>query len=37
MSYALKEIFETLQGEGAHAGRVAAFCRFSFGAAEPAP
>jgi 7-carboxy-7-deazaguanine synthase len=29
MSYAVKEIFKTLQGEGAHAGRVAAFCRFS--------
>lgn len=29
MSYAVKEIFLTLQGEGAHAGRVAVFCRFS--------
>ena len=29
MSYALKEIFLTLQGEGAHAGRAAVFCRFS--------
>jgi 7-carboxy-7-deazaguanine synthase len=29
MSYAVKEIFLTLQGEGAHAGRVAAFCRFA--------
>jgi 7-carboxy-7-deazaguanine synthase len=29
MSYAIKEIFLTLQGEGAHAGRVAVFCRFA--------
>lgn len=29
MSYAVKEIFLSLQGEGFHAGRVAAFCRFS--------
>ncbi|MBV9562987.1 MAG: 7-carboxy-7-deazaguanine synthase [Bradyrhizobium sp.] len=29
MSYAVKEIFLTLQGEGAHAGRPAVFCRFS--------
>ena len=29
MSYAVKEIFLTLQGEGAHAGRAAVFCRFS--------
>ena len=29
MSYAVKEIFRTLQGEGAHAGRVAVFCRFA--------
>ncbi|MEA2829970.1 MAG: 7-carboxy-7-deazaguanine synthase, partial [Bradyrhizobium sp.] len=29
MSYSVKEIFLTLQGEGAHAGRVAVFCRFS--------
>ncbi len=29
MSYAVKEIFHTLQGEGAHAGRAAVFCRFS--------
>lgn len=29
MSYAVKEIFFTLQGEGAHAGRAAVFCRFS--------
>jgi len=29
MSYAIKEIFLTLQGEGAHAGRAAVFCRFA--------
>jgi 7-carboxy-7-deazaguanine synthase len=29
MSYAVKEIFKTLQGEGAHAGRPAVFCRFA--------
>jgi 7-carboxy-7-deazaguanine synthase len=29
VSYAVKEIFMTLQGEGAHAGRAAVFCRFS--------
>ena len=29
MSYAVKEIFKTLQGEGAQAGRPAVFCRFS--------
>jgi 7-carboxy-7-deazaguanine synthase (Cx14CxxC type) len=29
MSYAVKEIFYTLQGEGAQAGRAAVFCRFS--------
>jgi len=29
VSYAVKEIFPTLQGEGAHAGRVAVFCRFA--------
>ena len=28
-SYAVKEIFLTLQGEGANAGRVAVFCRFA--------
>lgn len=27
--YSVKEIFYTLQGEGAHAGRAAVFCRFS--------
>ena len=29
MTYAVKEIFYTLQGEGAHAGRPAVFLRFS--------
>ncbi|HEY1579440.1 MAG TPA: 7-carboxy-7-deazaguanine synthase [Terracidiphilus sp.] len=29
MSYAVKEIFYTLQGEGAQSGRAAVFCRFS--------
>jgi len=29
MSYAVKEIFYTLQGEGKHAGRPAVFCRFA--------
>lgn len=29
MSYAAKEIFYTLQGEGAQAGRAAVFCRFA--------
>ena len=29
MSYAVKEIFLTLQGEGAHAGRASVFCRFT--------
>jgi 7-carboxy-7-deazaguanine synthase (Cx14CxxC type) len=29
MSYAVKEVFLTLQGEGAHAGRAAVFCRFA--------
>jgi 7-carboxy-7-deazaguanine synthase (Cx14CxxC type) len=29
MSYAVKEIFYTLQGEGANSGRAAVFCRFS--------
>jgi 7-carboxy-7-deazaguanine synthase len=29
MSYAVKEIFYTLQGEGAHTGRPAVFCRFT--------
>ena len=29
MSYSIKEIFYTLQGEGANAGRPAVFCRFA--------
>ena len=29
MSYAVKEIFHTLQGEGAQAGRASVFCRFA--------
>lgn len=29
MSYAVKEIFYTLQGEGVHSGRAAVFCRFT--------
>ena len=29
MSYTVKEIFYTLQGEGRHAGRPAVFCRFA--------
>jgi 7-carboxy-7-deazaguanine synthase len=29
MTYAVKEIFYTLQGEGIHAGRPAVFCRFA--------
>lgn len=29
MSYSVKEIFHTLQGEGINAGRAAVFCRFS--------
>ena len=29
MSYAVKEIFYTLQGEGMHTGRAAVFCRFA--------
>lgn len=29
MAYAVKEIFLTLQGEGAQAGRAAVFCRFA--------
>tara|TARA_R110000851_G_scaffold187994_3_gene337983 strand:- start:6604 stop:7260 length:657 start_codon:yes stop_codon:yes gene_type:complete len=28
-SYAVKEIFKTIQGEGAQSGRVAVFCRFT--------
>src|SRR5437870_4297745 len=29
MSYAVKEIFYTLQGEGANTGRPSVFCRFA--------
>jgi len=29
VTYAVKEIFYTLQGEGAQAGRAAVFCRFA--------
>ena len=29
MNYAVKEIFYTLQGEGANSGRPAVFCRFA--------
>ena len=29
MTYAVKEIFYTLQGEGGQAGRAAVFCRFA--------
>lgn len=29
MAYAVKELFKTLQGEGAQAGRAAVFCRFA--------
>src|ERR1700693_3115254 len=29
MSYAVKQIFYSLQGEGANSGRAAVFCRFS--------
>ncbi|MFC0502892.1 7-carboxy-7-deazaguanine synthase [Asaia krungthepensis] len=29
MPYAVKEMFATLQGEGAHAGRASVFCRFT--------
>ncbi|KKB64621.1 7-cyano-7-deazaguanine reductase [Robbsia andropogonis] len=29
MTYSVKEVFHTLQGEGANAGRPAVFCRFS--------
>ena len=27
--YTVKELFPTLQGEGAHTGRAAVFCRFA--------
>jgi 7-carboxy-7-deazaguanine synthase len=29
MAYSVKELFYTLQGEGAHSGRAAVFCRFT--------
>ena len=29
MGYAVKEIYYTLQGEGANTGRAAVFCRFA--------
>jgi 7-carboxy-7-deazaguanine synthase len=29
VTYVVKEVFATLQGEGAHAGRAAVFCRFA--------
>src|SRR5437764_5487962 len=29
MSFAVKELFYTLQGEGANVGRAAVFCRFA--------
>ena len=29
MGYAVKELFKTLQGEGAQAGHAAVFCRFA--------
>ena len=29
MSYAVKEIFYSIQGEGAHVGRASVFCRFA--------
>jgi 7-carboxy-7-deazaguanine synthase len=29
VSYSVKEVFYTLQGEGSHAGRPAVFCRFA--------
>lgn len=29
MTYTVKEIFKTIQGEGVHAGRAAVFCRFT--------
>jgi 7-carboxy-7-deazaguanine synthase (Cx14CxxC type) len=29
LGFVVKEIFKTLQGEGAHAGRAAVFCRFA--------
>ncbi|HEV2472148.1 MAG TPA: hypothetical protein VGS41_05745, partial [Chthonomonadales bacterium] len=29
MTYSVKEVFYTLQGEGANCGRAAVFCRFA--------
>src|ERR1700742_1040400 len=29
MTYSVKELFKTLQGEGAQAGRASVFCRFA--------
>ena len=29
MTYSVKEIFYTVQGEGVHTGRASVFCRFS--------
>ncbi len=29
MSYAIKELYYTIQGEGVHSGRAAVFCRFA--------
>lgn len=29
MAYSVKEIYRTIQGEGAHSGRAAVFCRFA--------
>ena len=29
MTYSVKELFKTLQGEGGQAGRAAVFCRFT--------
>ncbi|MEE8283807.1 MAG: 7-carboxy-7-deazaguanine synthase, partial [Alphaproteobacteria bacterium] len=29
MTYAVKELYVTLQGEGANTGRAAVFCRFA--------
>ena len=29
MTYRVKEIYYTLQGEGTHTGRAAVFCRFT--------
>ena len=29
MTYSVKEIFYTVQGEGVHTGRASVFCRFT--------